>query len=157
LLRARVSANESQAIGDCRTVVSGLATYASSNCGFYPSKLSCTTWDGTGNIAACIPNYPTAAPQFLGGDLADQGATYTKGGYQRGYQAKNPGTNIPSRCEQTGVVTFCYDAWPVSYNMTGVRSFIATTGGTIYEDMANNGARINCDANGRALSGNPIS
>jgi prepilin-type N-terminal cleavage/methylation domain-containing protein len=41
LLRARVSANESQAIGDSRTVVSGLVTYASANCGFYPANLSC--------------------------------------------------------------------------------------------------------------------
>jgi hypothetical protein len=69
-VRARVSANNSQAIGDTRAIVSGLVTYASVNCGFYPSQLSCTTWEGDGDIAACIPNYPSSAPQFLGGELA---------------------------------------------------------------------------------------
>ncbi len=39
LLRARVSANEAQAIGDTRTVMSASATYASMNCGFFAANL----------------------------------------------------------------------------------------------------------------------
>jgi prepilin-type N-terminal cleavage/methylation domain-containing protein len=142
LLRARVSANESQAIGDSRTVVSGMATYASANCGFYPSALSCTTWEN-GDISACIPNYPSTAPQFLGGDLAGQTDAYSKGGYNRQYVAGTAGTNIPVRCEQTGVVAFCYHGVPITYNMTGIRSFCASTAGTIYEQL-NNGGQITC-------------
>jgi prepilin-type N-terminal cleavage/methylation domain-containing protein len=142
LLRARVSANESQAIGDSRTVVSGMATYASANCGFYASKLSCTTWEN-GDIAACIPNYPSTAPQFLGGDLAGQTDIYSKGGYSREYVSGTAGTNIPTRCEGTGVVAYCYHAVPITYNMTGIRSFCASTGGTIYEQL-NAGAKLTC-------------
>ena len=155
LLRARVSANESQIIGDSRTVVSGLATYASANCGFYPSNLACTTWE---NGAVCIPNYPSEAPQFLGGDLAGQTDNYSKGGYERTYTPGNAGANIPVRCEQTAVVGYCYHGIPITFNMTGIRSFCASTSGTIYEQI-NNGALIQC-ANGRVdtnAGANPIS
>jgi type IV pilus assembly protein PilA len=155
LLRARVSANESQIIGDSRTMVSGLATYASSNCGFYPLNLNCTTWEGDGNIAACIANYPTQAPQFLGGDLAGQTNSYGKGGYNRFYQSFNQGQNIPTRCEQTGMTAYCYHGTPITFNMTGIRSFCASTSGTIYEDL-NNGARLGCDATGVDTTGTAI-
>jgi prepilin-type N-terminal cleavage/methylation domain-containing protein len=143
LIRARVSANESQAIGDSRTVVSGLATYASANCGFYPSNLSCLTWEN-GDIGSCIPNYPTSAPQFLAGDLAGQGNLYMKGGYFRLYTPGNAGTNIPSECEAQGRMGFCYDSYPRTYYLTGVRSFVAITSGAIYEDYLN-GAPIGCN------------
>jgi hypothetical protein len=64
LLRARVSANESTAIGDMRTVISGEQTYATANGGYYDS-LECLSNPYEG----CIPGYPTAAPTFLGPDL----------------------------------------------------------------------------------------
>ena len=155
LLRARVSANESQIIGDSRTVVSGLATYASANCGFYPSTLACTTWE---NGQICIPNYPSQAPQFLGGDLAGQTDQYSKGGYTRQYVPGTQGSSIPTRCEQAAVVGFCYHGVPITFNMTGIRSFCASTSGTIYEQL-NNGAQITCN-NGRVdttAGANPIS
>ena len=157
LLRARVSANESQAIGDARTVVSGLAVYASANCGFYPATISCTTWEG-GSISACILNYPSGGPQFLGGDLAGQGDTYTKGGYSRNYEPGVAGTGIPTRCEADGRVAFCYNEIPITFNMTGIRSFTASTGGTIYEQI-NTGAMIDCtDGRVNPTGGaNPIS
>ena len=155
LLRARVSANEAQIIGDSRTVVSGLATYASANCGFYPSVIACTTWEGTGNI--CIPSYPTGAPQFLGGDLAGQGVTYTKGGYSRTFAAFGSPTGIPVRCEQGAKTSYCYTGMPVTFNMTGIRSFAASTSGTIYEKI-NGGTAIACTATGvAAADADPIS
>jgi prepilin-type N-terminal cleavage/methylation domain-containing protein len=155
LIRARVSANESQAIGDSRTVVSGLSTYAAANCGFFPTALSCTTWEGGGDIAACIPNYPSTAPQFLAGDLAGRGNPYMKGGYTRLYTPGAAGTNIPARCEATGRTGFCYDAYPRTYYLTGVRSFVAVTSGAIYEDYLD-GAAIGCNG-ALPTSGNPIS
>jgi prepilin-type N-terminal cleavage/methylation domain-containing protein len=153
LIRARVSANESQAIGDSRTVISGLATYAAANCGFFPASLACTTWEG-GDIAACIPNYPPTAPQFLGGDLAGQGNPSMKGGYSRLYTPGGAGTNIQSQCDAQGRTGFCYDLYPRTYYMTGVRSFVAVTSGTIYEDFVD-GAPIGCNGDLPA-SGNPI-
>jgi prepilin-type N-terminal cleavage/methylation domain-containing protein len=157
LLRARVSANESQIIGDSRTMVSGLATYASANCGFYPPTLDCTTWEN-GAIDACIPNYPTQAPQFLGGDLAGQGLSYQKGGYLRTFVAGNPpGATPPPRCDPNGVTGYCYHGTPIDFNMTGIRSFVAATAGTIYEAI-NAGTIITC-TNGRVdpAAGDPIS
>src|SRR6185436_9995788 len=63
LLRARVSANESGAIGDTRTVISGEAAYGSANSGFY-GVISCLNIPSN---AACIVGYPATAPTFLDG------------------------------------------------------------------------------------------
>ena len=44
----RPAAREAQTIGDTRSVMSGLMTYASENCGFFPAHLTdLTRWDGT--------------------------------------------------------------------------------------------------------------
>jgi prepilin-type N-terminal cleavage/methylation domain-containing protein len=152
LLRARVSANESQMIGDSRTLVSGLATYASSNCGFYPDVLGCTTVEDGAPISDCIPNYPADAPQFLGGDLAANGESYSKGGYTRNYVPEaGSGAVIPARCDPDGQTGYCYHGTPIDFNMTGIRSFVAATAGTIYEDMVD-GSQIPC-ATGRVTPG----
>jgi prepilin-type N-terminal cleavage/methylation domain-containing protein len=159
LLRARVSANESQIIGDSRTMVSGLATYASANCGFYPTFLYCTTWESAaGQIDGCIPNYPTEAPQFLGGGLAGQGETYQKGGYERTFvPGAAPSSIPPVRCDAAGKVGYCYHGIPIDWNMTGIRSFVAGTAGTIYEAM-NGGVMLICvDGRVDSASGDPIS
>src|SRR5688572_25528634 len=81
LLRARVSANESGAIGDSRTIISSLAVYQSANQQWYDETLLCL---GT-NVTAggCIPNYPTNGPTFLDTFLATD--TLTKSGYTRTY------------------------------------------------------------------------
>ena len=67
LLRARVSANEAQAIGDTRSVISAEQTYASANCGFF-SDLDNLSRPGIG-----IPNYPAQAPEFVGRDSGRSG------------------------------------------------------------------------------------
>jgi hypothetical protein len=68
-----------------------------------------------------------------------------------------PGGNIPSRCEQTGKLGYCYHATPIDFNMTGIRSFVAATSGTIYEKI-DNGAQVNCvDGKVPTGSGDPIS
>src|SRR5439155_17239455 len=61
LLRARVSANESAAIGDIRTVISSQAAYHSASGGRY-GRAICLL-DPT--AAGCIPNYPSNGPTFL--------------------------------------------------------------------------------------------
>jgi prepilin-type N-terminal cleavage/methylation domain-containing protein len=156
LVRARVSANESQAIGDSRSVVSGLAAYASANCGFFPDEIQCATHEGGGPISDCIPNYPDEAPQFLARDLAGQGNVYSKGGYDRMYTPEPAsGSTISPKCDADGRPGFCYDSYPRSYYLTGVRSFVAIGSGGIYEDF-NDGAQIGC-TNGIPDSGTPIS
>ena len=79
LLRARISANEAQVIGDTRTVMSANVTYAASNCGFFAAEITCLTKEGGGAI--CIPGYPAQAPQFLGRRSCPELTPYDKGGY----------------------------------------------------------------------------
>jgi prepilin-type N-terminal cleavage/methylation domain-containing protein len=131
LLRARVSANEAQAIGDTRTVMSASATYASQNCGFFAGTLSCMTKEGGGSI--CIPNYPATAPQFLAADIA-RATPYLKSGYTRDYGvAGAPAGAIGSACDPNSFVDYCYTANPLSA-LTGVRSFLGGGAGAIFMD-----------------------
>src|SRR6266496_3047323 len=86
LLRARVSANESAAIGDTRTVISGEAAYQSANSGFY-GTLTCLA-----TPSSCIPNY--AGPTFLDASIAGS-VTNTKQGYSRSW-TEQPNTSGPA-------------------------------------------------------------
>jgi prepilin-type N-terminal cleavage/methylation domain-containing protein len=137
LLRARVSANEAQAIGDTRAVMSASATYASINCGFFASDLLCMTKEG-GSI--CIPNYPATAPQFLAGDLA-RPTQYQKGGYMRDYQVVGGAVTAGTVCDPGSVADYCYIAFPVSA-LTGVRSFLGGAAGAIFMDPG--GVPLSC-------------
>jgi len=143
LLRARVSANEAQAIGDSRSVVSAAQTYASANCGWFANSLfPCMTWEQGGGI--CIPGYPPNAPQFLGADIARAG-TYPKSGYNRTYTAGNgPGAPPAPQCDPNSVVDYCYDSIAISA-LTGVRAFVATAAGALYVDPS--GASCACGGN----------
>jgi prepilin-type N-terminal cleavage/methylation domain-containing protein len=129
LLRARVSANEAQAIGDTRTVMSASATYASINCGLFASNLLCMTKDNGGSI--CIPGYPPTGPPFLAGDLA-RPVQYQKSGYIRDYQIVAPAAGS-AMCDPNSALDYCYIAYPAS-PLTGVRSFLGSSIGTIFMD-----------------------
>jgi hypothetical protein len=114
MLRARVSANESAAIGDVRTVISAEAAYQSANRGFY-GELPCL-----GAPATCIKGY--AGPQFLAGRLA---SLEVKSGYRRAF---HPGPRGP---RARSLRAFAYTAVPVEAGKTGVRSFCGESSGVI--------------------------
>jgi prepilin-type N-terminal cleavage/methylation domain-containing protein len=116
LLRARVSANESATIGDLRTIISAEAAYNSSNNNLY-GQLSCLA---TPSDAACITNYPAAAPTFLDSTMATD--ILTKSGYVRTMNYALSGTNS---------AVFCMLATPQTLNRTGVRSFGGDDAGVI--------------------------
>lgn len=122
LLRARISANESAAIGDVRTVISGQAAYQSVNGGYYDT-LECL-----GTPGSCIPNY--AGPTFLDPVLAS-GAP--KSGYERTF---HPGAS-PSSAEASelrspsSLESFAYTAVPVKQGQTGVRAFCGDSTGRV--------------------------
>lgn len=110
LLRARVSAHESAALGDMRTLISAEAAYHGANGGFYgpPSCLA------TPSNPVCIPSYPTNAPIFIDQNLA---SLLPKQGYSRSFQ---PGG-------ATGILSdlscYSYHATPTVPGQTGVRGF----------------------------------
>ena len=140
LLRARVSANEAQAIGDTRSVMSASVAYAASNCGYFAADLMCMTKAGGGAI--CIPGYPAQAPQFLGGDLG-RPTPYDKAGYRRDYlvNAVAPSVN-PAICDPASLVDYCYVAGPSQIGSTGVRSFLGGSAGAIFQNQT--GAMMPC-------------
>ena len=138
LLRARVSANEAQTIGDTRTAISAEHTYASANCGFFDDIQFLTLGGPIG-----IPGYPAGAPEFLGADLA-RPTPYTKSGYIRNWSdggvGQPPGLNA-AQCSASSVTNYCYESNPASA-LTGVRTFNGAATGSLYVD--NSGGAIGC-------------
>jgi prepilin-type N-terminal cleavage/methylation domain-containing protein len=132
LLRARVSANEAQAIGDTRSIISAQQTYASSNGGLFGGALTALCRNGAG-CAIGIPNYPAGAPEFLGADIA-RPTPYLKSGYTRDL-ALDPTPVVPTTFQDpNSVLEYCYSSTPASA-LTGVRSFVGTGAGAIYMDQ----------------------
>ncbi len=131
LLRARVSANEAQAIGDTRSVISAEMTYASANCGFFaPLENLCRNGGNCGGVIG-IPGYPTNAPEFLGGDLG-QTTPYPKSGYERSWEDTSAPSSVDTtRCDVSSVNDYCYHSVPLSA-LTGVRGFAGSASGAIY-------------------------
>ncbi|HXV61086.1 MAG TPA: prepilin-type N-terminal cleavage/methylation domain-containing protein [Vicinamibacteria bacterium] len=134
LLRARVSANEAQAIGDTRTVISAEQTYAASNCGWFaPLENLNRLATGIG-----IPNYPTQAPEFLGNDLG-RVPPFTKSGYSRDWSDGGSGQppGLGTQCDPASVPDYCYTSTPAS-NLTGARAFAGNATGAVYVDQGGN-------------------
>jgi prepilin-type N-terminal cleavage/methylation domain-containing protein len=122
LLRARVSANESAALGDIRTVISAEAAYHGANGGFYgpPGCLAGPT------DPVCIPSYPSSAPIFLDSQLA---ALIAKQGYNRAFQGGGA-TGVRS-----DIACYVYHATPVVLGQTGVRGFAGDCSGMLCETV----------------------
>ena len=148
LLRARVSANEAQAIGDTRSVISAEQTYASANCGFFADLINLCR--NGGNCAGVgIPNYPTIAPEFVGGDLG-RTSTYTKSGYDRSWENVGTAPTVDStRCDPNSEVDYCYHSVPSNLGLTGVRGFMGSAAGAIY--ITQDGSQVACPADSTVL------
>ena len=139
LLRARLSANEAQAIGDSRAVTAAQQTYAASNCGFF-ADLTNLCRDGA-DCGIGIPDYPENAPEFLGGDLG-RTSPYVKSGYNRTLAANGSPTTVPPHCDPDSLLDYCYHSEPADVGRTGVRSFSANSAGGMYNDPS--GTAIAC-------------
>ncbi|MGH9390027.1 MAG: hypothetical protein ACRD1Z_10455, partial [Vicinamibacteria bacterium] len=126
LLRARVSANEAQAIGDLRTVISAETAYASQNGGHY-DQLECLA-----KPQECIPGYPPQGPVFL-----SELPPAVRAGYIREFQVGLPadGSEVAfANLSPSSVQSFVYLAYPES-PVTGVRGFCADYTGRICVTM----------------------
>jgi len=129
LLRARVSANESAAIGDLRTVVSAQAAYASANMGF-PDRLECLP-----EPTQCIPGYAANAPTFLDRTMLAP----TRHGYRfrlvPGPPAQ-PDGSVEDKVSPSSLAGWAYVAEPITPSQTGVRAFCAEASGVICSDAS---------------------
>jgi Zn-dependent protease with chaperone function/type II secretory pathway pseudopilin PulG len=123
LLRARMSANESGALGDIRQVISAQTAYASVNQGYYESDASCL-----GNPARCIPSYK--GPALLEPTVTVSG---TKGGYVREMFAGGtfaPG-RAPAGASRSSTNGFAIVARPAVAGQTGIRAFCGDASGMV--------------------------
>jgi len=130
LLRAKISANESSAVGSVRNIVTAETSYSSS----YPQYGFADFLDklgpGAGNLSC-----PAAGPDpTVGACLLDSAlggsATALKSGYDFQAQGDNPGPADPI----TGIAPltgFTASASPATYNQTGVRAFCAGDDGVL--------------------------
>lgn len=102
LLRARVAANESAAIGDVRAVLSAEVAYKEMSGAYAP--MECLV-----DPKACVPNYPAGGPVFLGKEMAEPKAA----GYERAVVHADAESFVfiaaPMVPEQTGIRVFCAD------------------------------------------------
>ena len=125
LLRARMSANEASAIASLRAVVSGQLTYAS----------SC----GRNSYAPGLPVLgvppPGSAQAFIDQDMAFPVAQ--KSGYA--IRLTTGSGAVPGLADCNGTVTtsaYYATAVPLSFSVSGARSFAANTTGTIWQATA---------------------
>ena len=125
LLRARISANESAAIGDLRTMISAQAAYHSTNGGWYEGNVTCLNAPFSG----CIPNYPTNSPTFIDSQLA---SLLPKGGYSRSFAAGTVPAGINTAIQSPSSTTsYVYWATPTSPGQSGVRGFAGDSSGAL--------------------------
>src|SRR5688500_1596308 len=131
LLRARMSGNESSAIGSLRTIASSQQAYSSScGNGFYASALP------------ILGSAPAGSTPFLSPDLSTA-LTIDKSGYRLTMTEGTDGfAATVDACNPLGVaadLTSSYYAtnYPLSIGTTGSRYFWANSLGTIYTDSAN--------------------
>jgi type II secretory pathway pseudopilin PulG len=126
LLRARVSANEAQAIGDIRTIISAETAYAASNGGNY-DQLECLS-----RPVECLPGYPADGPVFL-----SEVFPAVRAGYNREFIGGLPADQSEvafANLSPTSLQSFVYLAYPVSPS-TGVRGFCGDYTGRICVTM----------------------
>jgi type IV pilus assembly protein PilA len=123
LLRARMAANESGAVGDVRTMISAQATYASSNGGYY-DKIECLA-----KPQGCIPGSTAPSSALIDAPMASTPV-------RRGYDfTLHLGPAAPqenaSAVSPSSVTSFAYVAVPVKAGNTGQRAFCGDETGVV--------------------------
>ena len=135
LLRARMSGNESSAIGSLRAVVSGQIAYSSA-CGN----------NGYSPLFATLGVPPTAGAQaFLSPDLTVS-ETPQKSGYNYAMAGATGAGAGPADCNGTATTGGFYSsAMPVAFGTSGNRNFAVNTAGTIYQNTTSGTAPANAN------------
>jgi len=120
LLRSRMAANESSAVGSLRTINTADATFLSTyGHSFAPTLVAL----GGATLAAPLCTQANLIDNVLGG--ADPS---TKSGYTFAYTA---GAADPGDTTCASVTTYTIAATPLTYNGTGTRSFFTDQSGVI--------------------------
>jgi len=123
LLRARIAANEADAIGDSRTVVSASIAYQTGNGGAFAKTLGCL-----GTPSTC--GWPSTTTPFLDPAVGASTAVVTKQGYNRTYTLGAPNTSI-GLYDVSGSTSYGYASAPAVPAQTGNRYFATDQSGLI--------------------------
>ena len=126
LLRARMSGNESSAIGSLRAINSAEASYSSAAGGGGYAVL----------LAVLSDPCPNSAQGFISPDLATDPST--KSGYTVVLAAGAGAANVTADCNGVQSQSAYYStAIPLTFGSTGNRSFATTAGGSIFFTTTN--------------------
>jgi type IV pilus assembly protein PilA len=123
LLRARMAANESSAVGSLRTINTANATYLSTYGHNFAVSLPIL-----GGLTIPTPACNTAA-NLIDSVLGNPTQPASKSGYSFVYTAGTPDPADVGICGS--VTTYTVQATPLSYNGTGTRSFFTDQSGVI--------------------------
>jgi len=132
LMRSRMAANESSAVGSLRTINTAEVTYSTT----YPTIGFTGTLGNLGGAASACASSITSTQACL---LDNVLALGTKSGYT---------FTIPGVSSGTPVVTYTSLANAVTLNQTGTRSFCSDQSGVLYALVGSNGCT---PASGAAL------
>jgi type IV pilus assembly protein PilA len=134
LLRAKISANESSAVGSIRNIVTAETSYSAS----YPQYGFAQTIDlmgpGVGNLAcpAAGPT-PTVGACLLDSALAGTTPSSVKSGYT--FEAAGASGVVDAVTGITMFTSFTASGAPTNFNKTGVREFCAGEDGVLRYDL----------------------
>jgi len=133
LLRAKISANESSAVGSVRNIVTAETSYNSS----YPQYGFSTVLSRLGPGAGLL-SCPKAGPDPVNGAcLLDSALAGSDNSTKSGYMFEATGDNAGPADPTTGIVAdngFTAAAVPAVYNQTGVRDFCAGDDGVLRQN-----------------------
>jgi type IV pilus assembly protein PilA len=138
LLRAKISANESSAVGSVRNIITAEASFNSS----YPQWGYALTLVllGPGAGQAVCP--ATGPDPTKGGCLLDSNLASANISTKSGYMFEAVGNNPSPADPITGIIAqtgFTASAAPVRFNQTGVRMFCAGDDGVLRQDANTTG------------------
>jgi type IV pilus assembly protein PilA len=132
LLRAKISANESSAVGSIRNIVTAETSYQSSYGEYGFAQTLVLLGPGAGNLTC-----PAAGPApTVGACLLDSSLGGAVNSIKSGYEFEATGDN-PQPADANGVVMrtgFTAAGVPANYNQTGVRAFCAGDDGVLRVD-----------------------
>ena len=124
LLRARMAANQSSAVGSVRTLVTSNITYSSTwGNGFAPTLI--TLGGAPGGNATC------GAALLVDNVLATTGQ---KSGYNLSYTVGNLNAVAAPGCAGPGGNTFAFTATPINLGSTGQTAYCAAEDGVVRAD-----------------------
>jgi type IV pilus assembly protein PilA len=148
LLRARMSGNESSAIGSLRAINSGQSTYSS----------SCASGGYAQDLADLAKAPGTSTAGFISPDLSENGVI--KSGYEVNLEAGEvddvvtEAANTCNDSDSDAVASYFAEAHPVSIGSSGQRSFATDQRSTIFQD--NTGTTITMDDIGTGTTLTPV-